>query len=102
MMTEVSRGELAAAAETELLEDVREVHLDRRLADRKKGGNLFIAEADGRVTQHLAFAVAQTRDDLGLDVVHGARAFDSGFQARPRRHDDVARRPDLAGPDDVH
>src|SRR4051812_15091969 len=88
---EVGGGKLAAAAQSELLEDVREVHLDRRFADREPLGNFLVPEPERRVLVDFPLASTQTREQIRLADALLARAVRS--HPHQRTSDDVARRP---------
>src|SRR5260370_14673119 len=77
----IQRGELPAAAQHQLLEDVGQVRLDRRLGDVEAAGHLLIAEP--------------ARDELGAVLLAAAQA---AAERRLERHPARAVRRQLPPP----
>src|SRR5262245_33550176 len=87
----VGGGELATVAQPKLLDDVRQVHLDRRIADHQAVRDFLVAEARSRIPKDLALADAQALLERRFINARwrGAR------KLLQRRDDGVPRRPDL-------
>src|SRR3954468_7788208 len=84
-------GELAAAATADFPEDVRQVDFDGGLADRQTIGHFLVRETGRRVAQHLALPLTQALPAGNAQPLVGVPT-----ALRPRRSDDIARRPDLS------
>ena len=56
---------LDAVTESQLLEDVRDVRLDRRLADVELLANLRVGEAARDQAQHVQFTIGQLSEPFG-------------------------------------
>lgn len=58
--------QLAASAKTELLENMREVELDRRLADGQTAHEFLVGESGRGVPEDFALPVAQALRERGF------------------------------------